>query len=133
MRSRTFAPSAGFVRSTRMRWRSSLPRCSGCAERRGPGGRGRRAERLQRLREAKERLEREAAAAAKARQEHLLQRQAEEAAIGKKKRGRKPKGGGPGAPAEAKANTTDPDSRIMKTRHGYVPGYNGQAGARGGR
>ena len=99
-------------------------------ERRGdelPEGLGRRAERLQRLREGKERLEREAAAAAKARQEHLLQRQAEEAAIGKKKRGRKPKVGEPGPPAEAKANTTDPDSRIMKTRHGYVQGYNVQA------
>ena len=28
---------------------------------------------------------------------------------------------------EAKANTTDPDSRIMKTRQGYVQGYNAQA------
>jgi len=28
---------------------------------------------------------------------------------------------------EAKANTTDPDSRIMKTRQGYVQGYNVQA------
>src|SRR3970040_384251 len=75
-------------------------------------GLGRRAERLQRLREAKERLEREAAAAAKARQEHLLQRQAEEAAIGKKKRGRKPKGGEPGPPAEGEANKSDPDKRL---------------------
>jgi hypothetical protein len=29
--------------------------------------------------------------------------------------------------AEAKANVTDPDSRIMKTRRGYVQGYNAQA------
>ena len=28
---------------------------------------------------------------------------------------------------EAKANTTDPDRRIMKTRQGYVQGYNAQA------
>ena len=28
---------------------------------------------------------------------------------------------------EAKANTTDPDSLIMKTRQGYVQGYNAQA------
>ena len=28
---------------------------------------------------------------------------------------------------EAKANTTDPYSRIMKTRQGYVQGYNAQA------
>ena len=31
--------------------------------------------------------------------------------------------------AEAKANVTDPDSRIMKTRRGYVQGYNAQAAA----
>jgi hypothetical protein len=28
---------------------------------------------------------------------------------------------------EAEANTTDPDSRIMKPRQGYVQGYNVQA------
>ena len=28
---------------------------------------------------------------------------------------------------EAKANVTDPDSRVMKTRQGYVQGYNVQA------
>jgi len=38
----------------------------------------------------------------------------------------------PTAPAqvvdhEAKANLTDPDSRILKTRQGWVQGYNGQA------
>jgi len=99
-------------------------------ERRGdelPEGLGRQAERLKRLLEAKERLEREAEGAAKASQEHLLQRQAEEEATGKKKRGRKPKLVEPGPTEGAKANTTDPDSRIMKTRQGYVQGYNVQA------
>lgn len=99
-------------------------------ERRGdelPEGLGRRADRLNRLGEAKKRLEREAEAAATASQEHLLQRQAEEEAAGKKKRGRKPKVVEPGPTEEAKANTTDPDSRIMKTRQGYVQGYNMQA------
>ena len=46
------------------------------------------------------------------------------------KRGRKPK-----PPEEVKkekletapANVTDPDSRIMKTKQGYIQGYNGQA------
>ena len=92
-------------------------------ERRGdelPEGLGRRAERLKRLGEAKERLEREAEAAVKASQEHLLQRQGEEEATGKKKRGRKPKVVEPGPTEGAKANTTDPDSRVMKTRQGYV-------------
>jgi transposase len=92
-----------------------------------PEGLGRRADRLKRLQEAKERLQQEAEGAAKAAQERLVQRQAEEAATGKKKRGRKPKVVEPIPTDEAKANTTDPDSRIMKTRQGYVQGYNVQA------
>ncbi len=92
-----------------------------------PEGLGRRADRLKRLKEAKERLEREAEAVAKAAQEHLEQRQAEEEATGKKKRGRKPKAVEPIPAEESKANTTDPESRIMKTRQGYVQGYNVQA------
>ena len=100
------------------------------SERRGdelPEGLGRRADRLKRLKEAKGRLEREAEAAAKGAQEHLSQRQAEEEATGKKKRGRKPKAVVATPSEESKANTTDPDSRIMKTRQGYVQGYNAQA------
>ena len=92
-----------------------------------PEGLGRRAERLKRLQEAKSRLAKEAEDTAKAVQEHLKQRQMEEAASGKKKRGRKPKRIEPTPTAEAKANTTDPDSRIMKARQGYVQGYNAQA------
>ncbi len=92
-----------------------------------PEGLGRRAERLKRLQEAKFRLEKDAEKAAKAVQEHLVQRKMEEAASGKKKRGRKPKVTEPTPTAEAKANTTDPDSRIMKARQGYVQGYNVQA------
>ena len=88
---------------------------------------GGRRERLKRLKEAKERLQREAEAAAKAVQEHVEQRRAEEEATGKKKRGRKPKVVEPLPTEEAKANTTDPDSRSMKTRQGYVQGYNAQA------
>ena len=56
-----------------------------------PEGLGGRRERLKRLKEAKDRLQREAEAAAKAVQEHVEQRRAEEVATGKKKRGRKPK------------------------------------------
>lgn len=100
------------------------------SERRGdelPQGLGRRAERLKRLQEAKSRLEQEAAEAARAAQEHLAQRRQEEASSGKKKRGRKPKVVASIPDGEAKANTTDPDSRIMKTRQGYVQGYNAQA------
>ena len=92
-----------------------------------PEGLGGRTERLKRLKEAKERLQREAEAGAKAVQEHVERRRAEEEATGKKKRGRKPKVVEPLPTEEAKANTTDPDSRIMKTRQGYVQGYNAQA------
>ncbi|MFH1142058.1 MAG: IS1182 family transposase [Chloroflexota bacterium] len=92
-----------------------------------PEGLGRRTERLKRLQEARSRLEKEAEAAARDVQEHLAQRQAEEAASGKKKRGRKPKVVELAPVEEAKANITDPDSRIMKARQGYVQGYNAQA------
>jgi transposase len=92
-----------------------------------PEGLGRRVERLKRLQEAKSRLEKEAEAAARAVQERLVKRQAEEAASGKKRRGRKPKVVEPALVEEAKANVSDPDSRIMKARQGYVQGYNAQA------
>jgi transposase len=92
-----------------------------------PEGLGRRVERLKRLQEAKSRLEKEVEAAARAAQERLAQRQAEETASGKKKRGRRPKVVEPAPVEEAKANISDPDSRIMKARQGYVQGYNAQA------
>jgi transposase len=99
-------------------------------ERRGdelPEGLGRRVERLKRLEEARSRLEREAAEKARIAREHIAQRQAEEVTSGKKKRGRKPRVVESVPAVEAKANITDPDSRIMKTRQGYVQGYNAQA------
>jgi transposase len=92
-----------------------------------PEGLGRRTDRLQRLLEAKTRLEERALQAARVAQEKLAQRGAEEAATGKKKRGRKPRVVAPTPEEKAKANVTDPASRIMKTRQGYVQGYNVQA------
>ena len=100
------------------------------ADRRGdepPDGLGRRMERLERFRQAKERLEREAAIEAEAAHARQKQRETEEAATGRKKRGRKPKPVASEPTPEAKANPTDPDSRIMKTQQGYVQGYNVQA------
>ena len=83
--------------------------------------------RLARLKEARLRLEEQERQARQEQAAKIDERQKEEAASGKKKRGRKPK-----APEEvvnpgAKANITDPDSRILKTRRGWVQGYNGQA------
>ncbi|MDP2659249.1 MAG: IS1182 family transposase [Dehalococcoidia bacterium] len=92
-----------------------------------PEGLGRQTERLKRLQEARVRLEREAERAAQSAQEHMVQRQAEEEASGKRKRGRKPKVVEPAPCEAARANVTDPESRIMKTRQGYVQGYNVQA------
>jgi len=86
-----------------------------------------RRSRLARLKACQERLEREAAEAVAQQQAKLEARQAEEAATGQKKRGRKPKAAETAAEATAKANVTDPESRIMKTPGGYVQGYNAQA------
>ena len=72
-------------------------------------------ERLKRLKEAKERLQRDAEAGAKAVQERC-------ATAGRrrghrqKERGRKPKVVEPLPTEEAKANTTDPDSRYEEAR-----------------
>jgi transposase len=86
-----------------------------------------RTSRRARLAACKKRLEEQAAEAAAKKQTKIEERQAQEAETGSKKRGRKPQGLVPTPSSEAKANTTDPDSRIMKTRSGYVQGYNSQA------
>lgn len=86
-----------------------------------------RGNRLKRLREAKARLEQEAAEEAGKQAEKVARREEEERQTGKKKRGRKPKEPDSSPKEEAKANVTDPESRIMKGQHGYVQGYNCQA------
>lgn len=90
-----------------------------------PEGLGRRSERQRRLREAKDRLEREAKEA-EARERQRAAREAEATARGKRVPGR-PRKPQTGPPKEPRANLTDPDSRMMKARVGYVQGYNVQA------
>jgi transposase len=85
-----------------------------------------RADRLARLRKCKEKLERRAAAAAARQQAKIDAREAEEQAAGKRKRGRKPKAADPSVDPDTNACVTDPDSGIMKTRRGWLQGYNGQ-------
>jgi transposase len=92
-----------------------------------PQGLGRHADRLARLKACQEKLEARAAAAAARQQEKIAAREAEEQATGKRKRGRKPKQPDPSVDPDAVANPTDPDSGIMKTRRGWVQGYNAQA------
>ena len=83
--------------------------------------------RINRLKACKERLEREKAQARQAQQDKIDCRKAKEETTGKKPRGRKPKLPEDAGNKDTKANVTDPDSRIMKTRKGYVQGLNGQA------
>jgi hypothetical protein len=66
--------------------------------------------------------------AEKQQQDKIDKRKSKEESTGNKKlRGRKPKLPEEAGNKDAKANVTDPDSRIMKTRKGYVQGLNGQA------
>jgi transposase len=51
----------------------------------------------------------------------------EERRTGKKKRGRKPKPPEAVVDPDKTANTTDPESRIMQSRRGWLQGYNAQA------
>jgi transposase len=86
------------------------------------------ADRRRRFAQAKAQLEAEAAAEQAAYEAHLAERAATEAATGKKLRGRKPKAAADKAGHKPpKANTTDPESRVMSTSHGFVQGYNAQA------
>lgn len=84
--------------------------------------------RLRRLREAKERLDAEEQHRKDAQAEKIRQRKQEEEESGQRKRWRKPT---PPEeielPEDTKANTTDPGSQTLKTRRGWVQGYNGQA------
>ena len=79
------------------------------------------------MKEAKEELERQAREKATLQEEKIKARKEEEKAAGKKKRGRKPKEPDKAPDEKAKASLTDLDSRIMKTRNGYLQGYNAQA------
>jgi len=92
-----------------------------------PPGLRTREKRLERLKKAKRELEREAKERAKVQEEKLKKRARREAETGRKLRGRKPREPDPSVAPEAKANTTDPESRIMKTSKGYIQGYNAQA------
>ena len=89
-----------------------------------------REERRERLEAALGRIEEKKRQAVVKQERKIEKRRREEEEKGKKKRGRKPKGPETAAIEAAKrtkANVTDPESRIMKTRRGWVQGFNGQA------
>jgi Transposase DDE domain len=87
--------------------------------------------RIAKIAEAKAALEAEAEAAAgaqaKARQEAEEKRKAE----GRKQPGKKPKPPSGEPDAKAQRNFTDPESRILKTKDGFIQGYNAQAAVDG--
>ena len=91
-----------------------------------PEGFREKEERLKRIREAKRRLEEEQKEKRENYEEKMKERKEKEEKTGKNIRGRKPKEVPEEPEKDAKANTTDPDSRVMKTRKGFVQGYNGQ-------
>lgn len=84
--------------------------------------------RLARLKEAHRRLEERQRKVQEQQAQKIEERRREEEACGHKKRGRKPKPPEEVVDKEAKVNITDPDSRILKTRQGWVQGYNGREG-----
>jgi hypothetical protein len=58
---------------------------------------------------------------------HLERRAAQEAAEGRRLRGRRPKPNSQAYRSDRKVNLTDPDSRLQSTRDGWLQGYNAQA------
>ena len=90
-----------------------------------PGGLGGRGGRRARLRALLEELEAEAAE--KSYEAHLARRAEKQAATGKPIRGRRPSPDATTHKSRGQANVTDPDSRLLKTKDGYLQGYNAQA------
>jgi chromosome segregation ATPase len=85
-----------------------------------------RKERLERIKRAKEELEQRRQDKQQEYETKLAERIQKEETMGKKLRGRKLKLADLTAANDTKRNTTDTDSRIMKSRHGYIQGYNAQ-------
>jgi len=89
--------------------------------------------RLEKIREARAALEAEAKAAAA--EESKARAAAEERRIaeGRKKSGKAPTPPRTEPDGKAQRNFTDPESRILKTKDGYIQGYNAQAAVDGAR
>jgi transposase len=81
----------------------------------------------ERIRRAKEIVEERHRAEVDLYDKKMKQREIEEKEAGKPKTGRKPKPPTSEPDPSEKANTTDPNSRVVKTRVGYEQGYNAQS------
>ncbi len=88
--------------------------------------------RLAKIREAKQALEAEAAAAAAAKAEAERVAEEKRKAENRKRPGRSPRAPSDEPDAKAQRNFTDPDSRVLLTKDGFIQGYNAQAAVDGG-
>jgi transposase len=85
--------------------------------------------RLAKIREAKAALEAEAKTAAE--EEARRRAEAKRKAEGRKKNGKTPKPPSEAPEPKAQRNFTDPESRVLLTKDGYIQGYNAQAAVDG--
>ncbi len=83
--------------------------------------------RLAKIRAAKAELEAEAKAAAEAEERRRAAAEEKRIAQGRKKSGRTPAPPKREPDGKTQRNFTDPESRILKTKDGYIQGYNAQA------
>jgi len=90
-----------------------------------------REKRLEKIRAARAALEAEAKAAAEAETRRRAEAEEKRLAEGRKKSGRTPAPPSPQPDDKAQRNFTDPDSRILLTKDGYIQGYNAQAAVDG--
>lgn len=83
--------------------------------------------RLEKIRQAKAELEAQAKAAAEEEMRRREKAEKQRKAEGRKKSGKTPAPPKTEPEGKAQRNFTDPQSRILKTKDGYIQGYNGQA------
>jgi len=83
--------------------------------------------RLEKIREAKAALEAEAKAAAEEERRRRAEAEDKRKAEGRKKSGKTPAPPPDEPDGKAQRNFTDPQSRILKTKDGYIQAYNAQA------
>jgi transposase len=83
--------------------------------------------RLEKIRQARAELEAEARAAAEEERGRRQKAEEERQASGRKKRGKAAAPPPEEPPPKAQRNFTDPESRILKSKDGFIQGYNAQA------
>ena len=88
--------------------------------------------RLAKIREARQALEEEAAAAVATKAEAERAAEEKRKAENRKRSGRCPRAPSDEPDPKAQRNFTDPDSRVLMTKDGFIQGYNAQAAVDGG-